>query len=123
MQDQWSYVFSNFSVSEIWEIGFKKDDLKIYQTTIPINNTEELPDRPIVILAHQDGRYIKGEQSLVTFNHPEDAIYIFGGSHSNLTSNREADLVFIPSSRYEMYSFAAANITLYDRYIKRGDFG
>ena len=129
MQDQWSFVFSNFGVAEIWERGFVPDDLKIYQPVVPIVTAAELPGRPLVVLAHPEGRYIQGTESLVTFDHPEDAIYLFGGSQANVTDEddlggRNPDaFVYIPSVKHEMYAFSAAYITLYDRMVKRGGFG
>ena len=60
---------------------------------------------------------------------PEDAIYLFGGSHVNLSDEDDLGgripdaLVYIPSVQHEMYAYAAGYITLYDRYVKRGGFG
>lgn len=129
-QDQWSFVFSNFGITDIWERNKIDDrDHKIYQQTIGVATAAELPDVPLVVLAHEDSRYIKGSEALDKFTHPDDAIYLFGGSHANLNDaddlgGREPDhLIYIPSVKYEMYSHAAAYITLYDRYVKRGDFG
>jgi len=131
LQDQWSLVFSNFGITEIWERGcLDKRDAKIYQETIDIDTAAELPvGRPLIVLAPVDGRYISGDQSLDEFVHPEGAIYLFGGSHANL--NNEDDLggrvpdasVYIPFVKYESYSHSAAYITLWDRYVKRGCFG
>lgn len=128
MQDQWSFTFSNFGIVNIWERDFLAGDSEIYQKTISINTAEELPDKPLVVLAPKDGRFFKGTISLVDFEHPEEAIYLFGGSHSVLTEeemgNRKPDYtVYIPTVRYELYAFSTANITLYDRLVKRGDFG
>ena len=126
-QDQWSFVFSNFGVTEIWERGFDGNkDLNIYQPTIKIDTAKELPDRPLVVLAHIEGRYYQGNESLVDFVHPDDAIYMFGGSMANLTDEDDLGgrvpdhLVYIPSVKCEMYSHAAAYITLYDRLAKNG---
>lgn len=129
IQDQWSWVFSNFGVSEIWERGTVAGDAKIYQPVTEIETAASLPNRPLVVLAHPEGRYVKGTESLVDFVHPDDAIYLFGASMANLSD--EDDLggrvpdhtIFIPSVEYEMYSFAAGYLTLYDRFVKRGDFG
>jgi len=131
LQDEWSFVFSNFGVTEIWERGYVKGDLKIYQPTIAVATAAELPvGRPLIVLAHREGRYIQGTESLIGFAHPEDAIYLFGGSHVNLSDeddlgDRTPDaLVYIPSVQHEMYAPHAAYITLYDRLSKRlGIFG
>lgn len=123
-QDQWSFVFSNFGVTDIWERGFDgNNDLKIYQPTIKVEKSSELPDKPLVLLAHPEGRYFQGNQSLVDFAHPEDAIYYFGGSQLNVGDDmdRKPDYsVYIPTQQHEMYSHAAAYITLYDRLVKNG---
>lgn len=130
MQDQWSFVFSNFGLDApwIWERGCTEDrDFEIYQTVTPISTAAELPlDHELVVLAHPEGKYIKGTESLVTFQHPENAIYLFGGSHDVLSDEddlggRTPDhLIYIPSGELEMYAFMAASITLYDRMVKRG---
>ncbi len=130
MQDQWSWVFSNFGITEIWERGFASTDSKIHQPTIRIDTASELPaGRPLVVLAPPDGRYIKGTESLADFQHPENAIYLFGGSHNNVSDEDDlggrvpAALVFIPMIEHECFGHSAAYMTLWDRYVKRGDFG
>lgn len=126
MQDQWSWVFSNYGLvaPNIWECG-KNDargsDWDIYQETIAIDLASELPDQPLVVLAHPDSRYIRGTESLFDFVHPADAIYLFGASHLNLSYEEDLGtrvpnhLVYIPSTKHEMYGHNAAYITLYDR--------
>lgn len=133
-QDQWSWVFSNFGVTEIWErpseVGTAHGtDWDIYQTTINVDTADELPgDRPLIVLASPAGRYIQGTEPLEDFVHPDDAIYLFGGSHENLDEDdfggRQPDaLIYIPYVEYESYGHAAAYITLWDRYVKRGEHG
>jgi len=127
-QDQWSFVFSNFGISDVWEIREETGE-DIYQPTTDVRNAEELPvDRPLVVLAPQAGRYVQGTESLADFVHPEDAIYLFGGSHENLSETelgtRVPDhLVFIPLVEHECFAAAAGYITLWDRYVKRGGHG
>lgn len=126
-QDQWSYVFSNFGVTDIWETGDNgKKDLDIYQPTIRIDTAAELPsDRPLIVLAPAAGTYIQGTESLKDFAHPEDAIYLFGPSHLHLNEDdlggRVPDaLVYIPLVKNECFSHAAAYMTLWDREVKNG---
>jgi hypothetical protein len=128
MQDQWSYTFSNFGITDIWEREYADGDLVIYQKTIPIHSAEELPDKTLIAVSPEAARFVKGNENLIDFEHPEDAIYLFGGSHSVLTleelGNRVPDhIVYIPSVKNELYAFSAANIVLYDRRVKRGSFG
>ena len=129
MQDQWSWVFSNFGITEIWERDHEDSgDGAIYQPTIKISTAVDLPDRPLVVLSPPGGRFLKGTVSLADFNHPEEAIYMFGQSHGVLSDDDMAgrspdSVVFIPTVKHEMYSHTAAYVTLWDRYVKRGDFG
>jgi hypothetical protein len=122
-QNQWSFLFSNFGVTDIWEMGGKLST--IYQSTNKIDKTSELPDKPLVILAPQDGRFIKGVESLVDFKHPDDCVYLFGGSNQVLTYDvvdRKPDfLVYVPLVKHEAFSHAVAYMTLYDRRVKRGE--
>lgn len=128
LQDQWSYLFSNFGVTEIWELGEPLGQ-KIYQPTTKILTAEELPkQRPLVVLAPAEGRYIQGNESLKDFVHPDDAIYMFGGSHLNLNEddmgNRIADhYVYIDLVKYECFAHSAGYMVLWDRYMKRGQHG
>jgi hypothetical protein len=124
-QDQWSCVFSNFGITKIWEMGDDgNSDLKIHQATTKISKTSQLPDKPLVILAPQDGRIIKGIISIDDFQHPEECIYLFGGSHQVLTDevvDRKADfLVYIPFVKHESYSHSTAYYTLAYRKARRG---
>jgi len=123
-QNQWSFLFSNFGVEDIWEMGEELKDSPIYQPTKRISKTSELPDKPLVILAPQDGRCIRGVESLIDFKHPDDCTYLFGGSNQILTYDvvdRKPDwLVYIPLVKYEAFSHAIAYMTLYDRRMKRG---
>lgn len=123
LQDQWSFLYSNFGLKlpYIWQIGGESD---VYQKPEIINDASGLPDVALVVLAPEQGKYIQGIESLITFEHPQNCVYIFGGSHSNLSeeelAGRAYRSVFIPTVEHEMYAHAAAYITLYDRLVKHG---
>jgi len=126
-QDQWSYLFSNLGVSEIWELGDDGNrNWDIYQPSIKIATAAELPKRPLVVLAPQEGRFIQGNENLKDFIHPENAIYLFGPSHLNLNDEehmggRVAEhYVYLPLVESECFSHAAAYMTLWDRKVKNG---
>ena len=130
MQDQWSWVFSNFGVTELWQLDCQTSDASIKQITTDIDTAAELPaDRPLVVLAPADGRFIQGTESLKDFVHPDDAIYLFGGSQAVLSDEDDLGgripdhIVYIPTMKYEMYAHSSGYITLWDRYTKRGNFG
>ncbi len=131
MQDQWSWLFSNFGVTEIWERGWNgSTDANLSQPTMKIGTGADLPTgRPAIVLAPIVGKYVQGNESLVDFIHPENAIYLFGGSYGSLNDEDDLggrvpdSLVYIPTVKHNMYSHAAGYITLWDRYVKRGGFG
>jgi hypothetical protein len=128
-QDQWSWVFTNFGITDIWERNKLDDrDTKIYQESVAVDTTADLPDFPLVVMSPPDARFIPGTISLADFDHPDDCIYLFGANHDVLSDiylgDREPDhAVYIQTVKGEMYSHAAAYVTLWDRYVKRGDFG
>lgn len=125
IQNQWEFVLSHFVPDDVWVRG-APDDWKSYHKPVHIETAKELPkERPLIVLAHPQGRYVQGVESLGIFEHPKDAIYLFGGDDVLLTEEddlgRKPDaIVYIPVKKYEMYSFVAAAITLYDRLVKNG---
>lgn len=131
MQDQWSWVFSNFGITNIYGRGFGEGtDEDIYQSMIEVDTAADLPSEPeLVVIQPPDAQFIAGENPLQDFVHPDNAIYVFGGSQANMSDEddlggRTPDhLIYIPTQQYEMYGHATAYITLWDRYVKRGDFG
>jgi hypothetical protein len=122
-QDQWSYLFSNFGITDIWELG---ESIKVYQPTTKIETAAELPaDIPLVVMQPPDGRWVQGTESLVDFVHPDEAIYMFGSSNAQMTledlGGRVAEhYVYIPLVKHECFAFSAAYMTLWDRKIKNG---
>lgn len=130
MQDQWSWVFSNFGVVDLWERDTNNREAAIYQPVVEIDTAAELPAEPsLVVLSPPDARFIPGTISLQDFAHPEDVIYLFGGSQDVLSDEDDLggrvpdSVVYIPTVKHECYSHAAAYMALWDRYVKRGGFG
>lgn len=124
-QNQWSFLFSNFGITDIWEIGIDgTKDSHIYQAAQNIMKISQLPDRPLVVLSPKDGRIIKGLEPLHSFTHPKECIYVFGPSNGVLDHeviDRKPDhYVYIPLVKHEAFSHAAAYMTLWDRVIKHG---
>lgn len=126
LQDQWSWLFSNFGVTNIWQRGADADS-QIYQPTTDIQLADELPvNVPLIVIAPPDGQYVRGDESLLTFIHPVDAIYLFGASHYNVSVEEDLGArvpdatVYIPTVKHEMFSHTAAYVVLYDRFVKRG---
>lgn len=121
-REYWSYVAAQFSV-EVFEVGRPLDIESNYKPT-SISSYSDLPNKPLVICAHKNAKYIKGTISLKKFKHPDSAIYVFGSDKGNLYpemfSEHSWESVYIPPSKIEMYSFQAGAIVMYDRWIKNG---
>jgi hypothetical protein len=129
IQDQWSWLFSNYGVTDIWERGTTADsDTNIYQNVISVKDASELPtERPVIVISPVDARYINPSRPLDLFDHPEDAIYLFGATHNVLNDEDDLggrvpdDIIYIPTVKHEMFSHTAGYIVLHDRYVKRGN--
>lgn len=126
LANQWSYVLSHFHLEQVYIIGNNKwNDLHHLKDAISIRTCEDLPKKPIVVLAPKDGSQVRGEQSLIDFQHSKDCIYVFGADHEalslELVGERDYNSVYIPTdTKFEMYAHVAAAITLYDRKQKHG---
>ena len=122
LQNQWEFVLSHFDVPLSW-IRRAPDDFNSYHKSERIETANDLPRSPLVVLAHPEGRVYKGTVALDQFEHPHNAIYFFGGDdeiNNDLGKRKPDHLVYIPATHYEMYSYVAAAITLYDRLVKNG---
>ena len=124
---QWQFIFLHFGIAHFWSRGLPaeyRNAKRSYKLPIGVNTAADLPDLPLVVLTSADGKFVKGNESLVTFKHPKEAIYLFGGDQEHLTVEkdfgcREPDhLVYIPCNNRVMYSFVAAGIVFYDRMVK-----
>jgi hypothetical protein len=93
-----------------------------YNTPLYIIGESDLPeDLTWVLLQPDNGKYVQGTTSLEKFEHPADALYIFGPDKDFLKwLPREPDhFVYIPTdTQRDMFSFMAAAVTLWDRKTK-----
>lgn len=131
-QDQWDYVLSNFTPDALFVIGDKKNAPKTNVFSRKMNATyietaEELPaDLPLVVLAADNGRVVTGDIDLSGFEHPENAVYLFGGDtewlHSDQLGDREPDYcVYIDTDTHDdMWSWVTYAVVAWDRMMKNG---
>ena len=91
---------------------------------------EKAPKVGIVYQGRGITRWFKGDLAgaLEDFTHPDNAIYFFGNDRTCMSDEdfggRVPDhYIYIPQSGDDMHSCVAGAIVLYDRYLKRGDFG
>ncbi len=125
--NQWGYLLATFFVDEVYVIGTDPERVKdsgILKKAILIDTADELPKAELVVAAPPDGKYIQGETPLSVFDHPEDAIYLFGPDMQHLSDKQLGDrkpdhkIYITPEGKYEFYAHMAAGIFLYDRRVK-----
>jgi len=130
-QTQWDYLLSSFEPDELYVIGDEEEapstNVFSHLEATYITTLGDLPGDPtVVLLASLDGRYIQGDESLVDFTHPDDAIYFFGHDtrwvSDEVYGGRTPDhFVYIPTdSTDDLWSWMAAGIVLWDRMMKSG---
>ena len=123
--NQWEYLFAHFAPDCIWVLN-APDDARYYSTVNRIATLAELPESPLILLAAPSSQYVRGDKSLMNFEHPKSAIYLFGGDHINFSERDFRDRapdhrVYVPTASHdETYSWIAGAITFYDRAVKLG---
>jgi hypothetical protein len=131
-QNQWDYILSHWEPSQIYLIGAEGHDLRsVFKNAIKISGLRSLPSIPLAMTAPKLGRFIKGEESIYDFNHPQECIYFFGPNNKNLTLEDDEiegvipnHLIYVPvDTNDEMYNWTAGAIVLYDRYLKKSKYG
>lgn len=128
--NHWSYVLTHFVPDAVYlwqDVKKLSSAYPLYVRSTHIHTAEELPSSsPLVLLAPKNGRYVQGQVSLHDFEHPLNAIYLFGSDHHHMSSDflgarAPEHTVYIPTDAHaEMYSHVAAAITLFDRKRKVG---
>jgi len=126
IRDYWSYIFENFKIKDLWEVGRPDKIESNWQKPRAIDAISALPkDKSMVVGSPKNGRYMPGTIPLPEFQHPENALYVFGSDRANLYpelfKGYEYQLVYIPGdSSITMYSFQAGIVFMYDRMVKNG---
>lgn len=126
--DGWVRVLQAFEVEEIYELPGLGVPM---EGSIMVENTGQIANfhpATIVIVTPIDGDFLKGEESLLGFTHPEEAIYVFGGTITRLTQSDLNGTTSPPPTIYiplhgDFYPAQAGAIVLWDRYtrgFKRG---
>lgn len=129
MQKMWDYLLSHYVPNVLYLITtLTKEELRhnnVMKSAIIIDDVNKIPDDiSLILMAPKDGRFIQGHISITDFEHPTEAIYMFGPDNNNLdmsifVSRKPNEYVYIPTeTHHEMYAVTAATITLYDRMVK-----
>jgi len=121
-RNSWSIVFHAFGITEIYELPGLGRPL---EGSIKLERLADLQNyhaADLVVLAARDGDFVQGDTALLEFEHPEEAIYIFGGtmtrlSQSDLDGGAPAAFVYITAG--DLFPAQAGAIVLWDRHAKR----
>ncbi len=141
--NQWDYVLTSFPVDEIFVLHdgkvpenellitryrpkkVVKCEAGVCKKATMIRSAEELPkDCALVVAAPKAGTNIQGDECLHSFQHPTNAIYMFGLDNNHLCETelgkRVPDrLVYIEARVHELFAHVAAALILYDRIRKQ----
>lgn len=121
--DQWLYLSWGFGSPVVYSRGMNSSK------ATNIASLSELPAGPLIVVQPESGAHIAGTQSLAGHTHLDNAIYLFGGSNSNMAESdlsglTPAETLCIPATAgIEIHAPLAGAIVLWDRYAKRGGFG
>lgn len=124
-ETQWSYLLSHFKPRTLYVIGEIDPRVRPFVGYKSVTTAEEVPGK-LVVASPASSRYIPGNQSLLTYKHPEDCCYMFGADNAHLSTDHlgervPLDTIFIPTDTADtMYSFMAGALVLYDRKMKNG---
>lgn len=120
-ENEWDYALSNFSpdVLQLVDTGFQPTNNMMRNLTLH-EDWSTLGPGPIVLMAPETMRNFTPTISLLDFQHPEDALYVFGPN--NLHINEEVGdrvpdhVVSIPTdTNDEMFNYMAYIITAWHR--------
>lgn len=117
----WSQVLRAFNVTEVYELPGLGPPL---QTSIGLETVDDVSNfhtAKMIVVQPEDGDFVQGETFLAELEHPEEAIYIFGGAQTRLTQHDLEDVdveayVYLPKpNQTELFPNQAAAIVLFDR--------
>ena len=112
-QTHWRYALDNFEADRVYVAGG-------VQTPRLRNYTEGTPsqDLPVILLSPEGSEWEVPTHDLRTFNHPEDALYVFYPNFCPPSTKVVPDqVVFIPTDNHPhgMYNYTAYSITMWHR--------
>lgn len=119
-ENQWDYVLSNLKPDETYVLGPYQCTNNVLRDAPRLETLEDAPDVPIIILAPLTSRQFVPEISILDFEHPEDALYVFGPNNEHLmpedVGGREYTALNIPTDTTdEMFNYSAYLITAWER--------
>lgn len=125
-QNSWDYLLQAFRVSrdDVYVILRSEEAApqmsKVIGSCNFMRDVEHLPPGPLVVCSPKNAQALPGKDCLHGFEHPENAIYVFGADNITLDRNvfegRKIDhAIYIPTEGTNLHSHVAAAMVLYDR--------
>ena len=116
----WDQLLQASAVGQIYELPGLGHPLDHSIKIESLRDLEHYHAAELVVVASIDGDFVQGDTSLLAFEHPGEAIYIFGGTMTRLT---QEDIRGVETSRIyitagDMFPAQAGAIILHDRYTK-----
>jgi hypothetical protein len=124
----WIQVLETFGVTEVYELpGFGVP----FPGSTPVENLGQVVNfhpAAFVVVQPLNADFVQGESHLRSFEHPPEALYVFGGTIARLTRGdlrgvTPAASVYIPDlgdTGADLFPSQAGGIVLWDRYHKLG---
>lgn len=118
----WIQIQEAFGIQEIYELpglGFPFPNSIGIETVADVANFRAVD---LVVVQPAEADLVQGTISLIDFEHPEEAVYVFGGTMTRLNQsdvrNALAEFVYIQAG--DLFPSQAGAIILWDRFWKRG---
>ncbi len=120
----WKYALDAFGVTECYELPGVGTPLARSIKLERLQDVRNYHGADIVIVQNRDGDFVQGSTDLRAFDHPREAIYVFGGSQTRLSVEdfeavNLAGAIYIPTG--DLMPSQAGAIVLCDRLLKGAD--
>lgn len=114
---QFDYVMCNFSSDKTYVMGRYECTSNVFRDAPHIESFSEIEeDFPIVLLAPESSINYKPTIKLQNFQHPKDAIYVFGPNNYHLEGLSPDYVVEIPvDTKDEMFNYVTYAVTMWHR--------
>ncbi len=118
----WQFALKALGCTEVYELPGVGTPLR---ASIKLETLHDLlryhGDAKVVVVQNREGDFIQGDQDLRDFEHPDEAIYVFGGSQTRMRvddfyGTSPVAHVYIPTG--DLMPSQAGAIVLCDRILK-----
>ena len=120
----WERLLAAFEISEIYELPGLGHPFTNSIKVETLANVENYPPADLIVVQPRDGDFVQGVTNLKDFTHPDEAIYVFGGTMTRLNTTdirlvKPAAAVYVPAG--DLFPAHAGAIVLWDRRLKRAE--